>query len=415
MAGVYRVAFRIEGAPMFPSNTNWISREFAWLPGAPSRVQLVEEEQDDEAGLSVHKAIRFVFDLTTDTPQEALGIAELAADSVARIIGFQAGSPYVAPRVIAMLNVTPGIRRREYRQWCYDLIATKPTRPILVPDVEITAHSLQSRDLREREAVLRGMKWYTDALFERDPMDRFLNAWIGLECIGLAIDSRVHARGWQSCQICRGELQHRGELRQRKKDSKSERGVRHMLSVVQPNDVGLYERLVVARHKLVHGDWTLDRVRQLVGADTDAPVVALVRGVLTVVAPPGVEAGSRQALVPTPQIRRGADVSVSLDVLSDDPDVLGQLIDLLYVNVQVRSSSFQEDLYRVDAAIEVHGSFAAPVEGMTVQSEREDELIFEMGSEPEFRSYEVVLPDGRRVPLEKEEPESGGAREVTTS
>lgn len=206
MDGVFRLAYRIPGMTVLEIGTNDISREFRWVPGVVDSVHFVAETTRDQYGTVVPKAMRVAFEVTAASEEEAVQLGDRAIDPIARVFFFLSGSPYTMPRLVALLDSTPGKSKRRYQQWCFDMVQAEPNRQIALNIAEISAHALGRRDEADRDRILRSLKWYTDGLLEVEPVDRFLKAWFSLENVGPIINRRVHKSGWSNCQKCLGEL-----------------------------------------------------------------------------------------------------------------------------------------------------------------------------------------------------------------
>ncbi len=383
--GVYRVAFRIAGLPCLPPETNSMSREFSYIQGLASPVQLVAEYDQDEFGTPESRAIRIAFEIAANSADEAAERAYHAADLVGRVIGFQTGAPYVRPSVVALLDVTPGLSHRFYRQWCYRPELGKPTREIMVSEIEATAHSLAARSDRERDAITLGLKWYTDSLTEHDLLDRFLKAWVGLESIGPIINRRAHRGGWRNCDKCLGDAQ------ARENDDRQERGIRHVFSAAESEIPDLFDSLKKARNKLVHAEWGLARVRGAIEPHAALTTNVLARGLLTAIAPPGVSAGSREAFEPALP-SDPAVFSISLDLLTHDPNAWGELTDKLTVEFHKVSSEVRNGQYRARGKFDIRGEFPCDFENLRFEAHRArgDAVVLEVDDAPElFEVYEV--------------------------
>jgi hypothetical protein len=332
--------------------------------GIVGTVQLVAEHEMDKFQTPIPRSIRIVFEVVGDTLSAATTVSNRAADTIARILCFQAGGAYVSPRIIAAMDVTPGLDRREYHQWLYNVTLAAPTREIQVPHVEILAHSLGARDAPEREAVVRALKWYTDALTETNAIDRFFKAWIGLESIGRVLDRRVHKDGWHECKKCLGELN------KRKKDSPNDRGIRHLFSACGIDSM-VFEKLRIARHKLVHADKPLSQVVASISPYVEVTVKALASGILTASAPPSIQASSREAYEPPPAEDGGADARLSMTLLTSDPNAWGELADKMSVDVDLVTSSLSTGVYAGNASIHATGDLPCEVEDYTTLSLRD--------------------------------------------
>lgn len=387
--GVYRVAFRFAGLPCLPLGTNAMSREFPRLAELASPVQLVAEYDRDEFGTPEPRAIRIAFEIAANSADDAAERGYRVADLVWRVIAFQAGAPYVRPVAVALLDVTPGLSHRFYRQWCYRPELGKPTREIMVSEIEATAFSLAHRLDRERDAIMLGLKWYTDALTEHDALDRFLKAWVGLESIGAIINRRSHGSGWRTCRKCLGDAQ------AREKDEKQERGIRHVFSVTASQTPHLFDTLRRARNKLVHAEWGLTRVRQAIEPHADLATLVLTRGLLTAIAPPGVSAGSREAFEPALP-SDPAVFCVSLDLLTSDPNTWGELSDKLNVKTHKVSSETRDGQYRARAKFDIHGEFPCDFENLRLEAHgaRGNAVVLEVDDAPELFEVYQVRPDG---------------------
>ena len=391
MSGVYRIAFRIIGVPNLPQGTNYISREFRWL-GVASDVQFAAEYGEDPAGTPIPTSIRFAFELAAESAEEAAWRAEEVAETIGRIIAFQAGAAYARPLPVALVDATPGLTRRLYRQWCYDVLPARPSRPILTSDLETTAHSLGHRTDLERDPILRGLKWYTDALYERSVVDRFVKAWVGLESIGAILNRRTHRSGWRNCRKCLGSTE------DREKDERQERGIRHLFSVHQPSLPDLFGDLKRARNKLVHGEWSIGRVVRVIHPHVETTLDVLARGLLTALAPHGAVAGTRQALQPLRVVTNTADSVVSVTLTAPRPNDIGELRDFFDVEFDLRSSNEGPDGYYVQGGYTINGALPCRFDDFRVQSARtsEDGIVVTTAEQPEVLEIHEVGPGGKR-------------------
>jgi hypothetical protein len=371
MARIYRVAYRVNGLASLKRGTKNLSRDFTWIPGVAGSVQFVEEHSDDAFGTEVPGSIRIVFETAGESVDEIRAIADTAADIIARLLCFQAGGGFALPRPLSALDVTPGVERRMYHQWLYGILEARPTRRIDLTSVEILAHSFGARDQRIRDACARALKWYTDALNEVTLVDRFTKAWIGLECIGKLLEARAHKAGWEQCKVCV-----RDQTRNRK-DKEQDRGIRHVLSVVETKKP-IFDPLKIARHKIVHGDWTLEKVQSIVNPHAEQVVAALAAGILSASAPPNVTAKSREAYGPEPPKDRGADARLDIELLSVDPNVWGELSDKVKVSVELVGSSFSKDIYHGETNIRAVGDIPCELGRYQIVSLREGDSGMEL-------------------------------------
>ena len=349
--GLYWVAFRLSGVPALLEHTNLVTKKGNWLHSDLRKIQMVAEYTTDEFGTSVPQNTRIVIEVTADSCDNAAAKATPIVGTVARVMSFQTGSPHAVPRIIALLEATPGVSRRLYRQWCYDTAGLKPIRPLPVSELETVLDTLAKRDEKERDAIVRSFSWYTDALGENDMIERFLKMWVGLESVGPIINRRAHRSGWHRCKKCIGD---EGA---RRRDNQSERGMRHAFSVVDPGKPRAFDGLKRARNKLVHGEWPLDRVRKEISPFERLATEVLAGSILAALAGADAPVGSRTALMPTNEPGDGPDISISVEIESPDPTVWGQLEDKLTVTAKLESSWQSPDGYRVKAGYEIEGEF----------------------------------------------------------
>jgi hypothetical protein len=384
--GVYRVAYRLLGLVALPLGTNWVSREFAWAGVAAGGVQLVGEWKEDEFGTPMPSSTRIVVEVSADGVEEATEQGLKTAERVARVMQFQAGVPHMPVEPIAALDVTPGKTQRQYSQWLYGVVPARPARQVTVSSVETTAHAIGQRAAGDREAILRGLKWYTDALNEPDPVDRFLKAWVGLESIGAPLNRRAHKSGWRSCKKCLGSEA------SRQADFKQERGIRHVFSVVEPEMPFAFDTLKKARNKLVHSEWTLERVRAEVEPLVSETLQVLGSGLLTALAPEGTSAGTRDALVPMEGAPSALDAQLTVTIPLADPNGWDELFEKFDVTPELKSSTRVDGVYKADAGVHIVTVSPCPIENMTVVSRRraEDGIELTIDRHPQYINSEPI-------------------------
>lgn len=333
------------------------------MDSSVSAVQLVSEYGQDNHGTPQFRSIRVVVELFAENAEIAVEIGSRVTDVVTRVMEFQVGARHQPSRVVALWDATPGIDRRIFKQWAYDLLVHPSSRVLHIPELQVPLNSLEAQSPKDTTSIMRGIKWYTDALAEPETIDRFLKLWVGLESIGSILNRRFHPGGWAICKRCLGKESNR------QRDERPERGIRHLFSVADPNKPQIFDALRLARNKLVHSEWELSRVMAIVDPLLESAAKALGSGLLTVLAPSSAAQDSRDAAEPLSPLGERADFSVTTEALSDNPDSIGELTDTLVFDVEITESEEVDLQYQCKVNLRVEGAFPFDVTEFVPQSE----------------------------------------------
>jgi hypothetical protein len=347
---IYRVAYRHKGLPRLPEKTNWMPSAMLFRDPSVTGVQVVAEYKKDQHGTPYWSSSRIVVELSATDESDALRRTQGVADEIARVMEFQAGAPHVRPIVIALWDASPGIVVRTYKQWAHDLVMHPSSRLLHPPEIQIHLDSLSHQSEKNASEVQRAIKWYTDGLSEVDPLDRFLKFWVGLESIGAILNRKLHKSGWAACKRCLGDML------ERTRDEKQERGMRHVFSEVDPTRPDLFDQLRVARNKLIHSEWDLKRIKAAIEPAVVTTGTVLGRSVLTALAPVGLTV-SREAYEPMRVTANDADLAVVLEIRHSDRNAIGELSDFLNISASVPKSWLEGPVYACEVQLHIEGAF----------------------------------------------------------
>lgn len=109
-------------------------------------------------------------------------------------------------RRVTILDTTPGIEERAFRQYFYNLPIMG--YPAVVRFEEFGKRLDQIMAKAESDRVLRSLRWFRKGLLEDDPLDQFLFFWHGLEAINvplaaaLGVPQKVTETTTRTCKVC---------------------------------------------------------------------------------------------------------------------------------------------------------------------------------------------------------------------
>jgi hypothetical protein len=191
--------------------------------------------------------LRVTIEFEASGPLEAEDQALAFGERMGRLCSFFAGGPTLPHELLRIARVDPAGRLIE--QWDYYYDSETPPSIRLIP--EELAEFLRKFAVANQalgDTLERAVHWYVASLSDASPMDAYVAAWTGLECIEARLGELFHPTGPRSpCSTCRNKA---GRGRDRGKA-----GLAHLFRLVMPEslDDNSFQALESVRDEVVHG------------------------------------------------------------------------------------------------------------------------------------------------------------------
>lgn len=173
----------------------------------PENVKIVVRDFIPQDPQGVPFSYNFVVDATcyAETVEKAIEETRGKVEGVVSLISLSL-STFVEPCVISLvLDFSPGTVDREILQYLPFPYRIGPSRKFSRDVFSILWDCLEATKPENRSRIHRAIRWYRKALLEYDPLDQFLNLWIGLEVINELVKRKYRLpqeKPTRSCPSC---------------------------------------------------------------------------------------------------------------------------------------------------------------------------------------------------------------------
>ena len=210
----------------------------------------------DDLGTDRPTGIRATVELPAEDRESAENHMLQFAGRFATLLGFHFGSPEYPPRLerLAMVGDYGGVV--EQSEYIYQADSFRfgrvGIRSSLIAQLSSRMGALDE-ELQDR--VERSQRWYRSSISSDDPLDAYVAAWIGFECIGPRLNDKFHPKGPnQECEVCTEAESGR---------NRDQATFEHIAAQVAPEilHAKTWADLEALRGAIVHGHRTADELR----------------------------------------------------------------------------------------------------------------------------------------------------------
>ncbi|MGH7800244.1 MAG: hypothetical protein ACREOW_06375 [Thermodesulfobacteriota bacterium] len=173
----------------------------------PDDVKIVVRDFIPQDPQGVPFSYNFLIDATcySETAEKAIEETRGKVEGVVSIIPLSL-STFVEPCIVNLvLDVSPETVDREILQYLPFPYRVGPSRKFNRDVFSILWKYLEESNSENRSRIHRAIRWYRKALLEYDPLDQFLNLWIGLEVINELVKRKYelpYEKPTRSCPSC---------------------------------------------------------------------------------------------------------------------------------------------------------------------------------------------------------------------
>ena len=214
----------------------------------PGEVKIVVRDFIPQDPRGVPFSYNFVVDVTcyAETVEKAIEETRGKVEGVVSLISLSL-STFVEPCVVNMvLDISPGNVDREILQYLSFPYRVGPSRKFSRDVFSILWNCLEAANPENRSRLHRAIRWYRKALLEYDPLDQFLNLWIGLEVINELVKRKYrlpYEKPTRSCPYCGKAVVMEPTLA----------GVEHVVVELSKYPQKTWHSVLNVRHQLAHG------------------------------------------------------------------------------------------------------------------------------------------------------------------